>query len=127
MKGLRLFVRPIEPADGPALANFLGSHPSLLPPACGLLGKLLGDIVSMVTIDVEPDSLRVTEIIVAEALRRKWIGRAMMREVELLARKLERSKLIVDDPRDAGVFLQRVGFELEGERWVRHVGTNEER
>jgi len=117
-RGLRLFVRPIDPADSEPLRAFLGSDSA---PACGLLGKLLGEIVAVVSLDIAPDALRVDDIVVAPRLRRKWIGRAMMREVEQLAAKMDRDRVVVDDARDATEFFRRVGFESEGERWVRVV------
>ena len=130
MRGLRLFVRPIEPADHEAVNAFLereflpptaNRQPPTDPPACGLLGKLLGEIVAVVAMDFTVDALRVDAIVVASELRRKWIGRVMMREVEQLASKMDRRRVVVEDPRDAQEFFRRVGFESEGERWVRLV------
>ncbi|PYQ32119.1 MAG: hypothetical protein DMF56_03205 [Acidobacteria bacterium] len=91
--------------------------------ACGLLGKLLGDIVAVVEMELTADALRVRDILVARELRRKRIGRVMMREVEQLAVKMDRRRLIVDDACGAQEFFRRVGFEAEGARWVRVVGS----
>ncbi|HUP60098.1 MAG TPA: GNAT family N-acetyltransferase [Thermoanaerobaculia bacterium] len=137
MRGLRLFVRPIEGSNRDDLRAFLDRNGvedrqsclssdgqdclSSTVPACGLLGKLLGDIVAVVSMEITGDAVRVDEILVARELRRKWIGRAMMREVEQLAMKMDRRRVVVDDARDAHEFLRRVGFEVEGERWVRVV------
>lgn len=122
MRGLRLYVRPIEAEDADALGSFLSATtPAPHIPACGLLGKLLGDIVAMVALELTGDALRVDEIVVAPGLRRKWIGRSMMREVEQLAAKFDRRRIVVEDARDAQEFFRRVGFENEGERWVRNV------
>lgn len=118
MKGLRLYVRPIEPADHAAVRDFLGR--STLP-AWGLLGKLLGEIVAVVALEITDDELRVGEIFVARELRKKRIGRAMMREVEQLAAKFERRRIVVDNAGGAEEFFRRVGFENEGDRWVRVV------
>ncbi len=90
-------------------------------PACGLLGKLLGDIVAVVWLETIDDALRVDDVVVASALRRKWIGRVMMREVEQLAAKLDRRRVVVEDARDAQEFFRRTGFEREGERWIKVV------
>ncbi|MEO8380150.1 MAG: GNAT family N-acetyltransferase [Acidobacteriota bacterium] len=111
-------MRPIETGDQEALAAFLGHTP---PPAWGLLGKLLGDVVAVVSLEITGDALRIDDIVVASRLRRKWIGRAMLREVEQLATKFDRRRIVVDDARDAQEFFRRVGFENEGERWVRNV------
>ena len=122
MRGLRLFVRPIENADQQQVSAFLDKHDCLsLTPACGLLGKLLGEIVAVVSMEITSDAVRVEEIVVARELRRKRIGKAMMREVEQLALKMDRRRIVVDDARDAHEFLRRVGFQSEGERWVRVV------
>lgn len=162
VRGLRLFVRPIEAADGPALEAFferqkegltpsgksegltplndmgsglssslkdVGSDLSSLPagssedpyPAWGLLGKLLGDVVAVVALQLTDDALRVEDVTVARELRRKWIGRVMMREVEQLAVKMDRRRIVVEHAGDAQEFFRRVGFQSEGERWVRVV------
>ena len=126
MRGLRLFVRPIENADQELVSAFLDRHLDRQDclsstPACGLLGKLLGEIVAVVSMEITSDAVRVEKIVVARELRRKRIGKAMMREVEQLALKMDRGRVVVDDARDAVEFLRRVGFQSEGERWVRVV------
>jgi len=123
MRGLRLFVRPIDAADHEAVGRFLALQqlPAGPVPAFGLLGKLLGDIVAVAAIDLTPDAIRIDEIIVARDLRKKRIGRVMMREIEQLAAKMDRNRVVVDDARDAHEFFRHVGFRHEGERWVRDV------
>lgn len=133
MRGLRLFVRPIDGADHASVCAFLDTQKTGVEPTlssaqtrvsalrCGLLGKLLGDIVAVVAIELTSDALRVDDIVVARDLRKKRIGRAMMREVEQLAAKMDRRRVIVEDARDAGEFFRHVGFRYEGERWVRDV------
>jgi ribosomal protein S18 acetylase RimI-like enzyme len=160
VRGLRLFVRPIESGDHSDVCAFLDAqreqsaeqsavgsrqsagdpHPThesdhgfpancQLPtanptPACGLLGKLLGDIVAVVSLEITGDALHIEDVLVARELRRKWIGRVMMREVEQLAAKMDRRRIVVDDARDAAEFFRRTGFEREGERWVRVVSQS---
>jgi ribosomal protein S18 acetylase RimI-like enzyme len=121
VRGLHLYVRPIDTGDQDALRTFLdgAAEPGTPLPACGLLGKLIGDIVAMVALEVTDDAVRVDRIVVAPGLRRKWIGRAMMREVEQLAAKFDRRRIVVEDALDAQEFFRRVGFTNEGERWVR--------
>ncbi len=131
MRGLRLYVRPIDAADASAVSAFLARHrgrgrgraeaaaPSV--PAWGLLGKLLGDIVAVVALEITDDALRVDDIVVADGLRRKRIGRVMLREVEQLAAKFERRRVVVDDAGEASEFFRRVGFENEGDRWTKSV------
>jgi GNAT superfamily N-acetyltransferase len=152
VRGLRLFIRPIEAPDAESVAAFLAHHAgsaagieassapartvratvpagervadSPLPgavPAWGLLGKLLGDIVAVVSLEMTSDALRIDGLVVARELRRKWIGRAILREVEQLAIRMDRRQLVVDHAGDAEEFLRRVGFESEGERWIRNL------
>jgi ribosomal protein S18 acetylase RimI-like enzyme len=138
LKGLRLYVRPIDSADTSAVSAFLTRHnvgrgfspptpgegraeAAPYVPAWGLLGKLLGDIVAIVSLEITDDALRVDGIVVASELRRKRIGRAMLREVEQLAAKFDRRRVVVDDAGDAQEFFRRVGFENEGDRWTKHV------
>jgi ribosomal protein S18 acetylase RimI-like enzyme len=124
MRGLRLFVRPLDSSDHELVSRFIANN--LVPasegpvvPASGLLGKLLGEIVAYVAFDLTPEGVRVDDVLVATELRRKWIGRAMFRELETLAEQLERRRMIVEDARGAGEFFRRIGFQPEGERWVR--------
>ncbi|HEX2061114.1 MAG TPA: GNAT family N-acetyltransferase [Thermoanaerobaculia bacterium] len=120
MRGLRLFVRPIEPSDHTDVCAFLERQAvDGQPPAWGLLGKLLGEIVAVVALDLSGDAVRIEEVIVSRELRKKRIGRAMLREVEQLAAKMDRKCIVVEDARDAHEFFRRVGFHSEGERWVR--------
>lgn len=124
MKGLRLFVRPIEPADAQMVGLFLERNretaPSASVPAWGLLGKLLGDIVAVISLTDQGEELRIDEIVVSRDLRKKRIGRVMIAEAAALAAKLEAGRLVAVDeatPR----FWQRVGFESEGGRWVLRI------
>lgn len=123
MRGLRLFIRPIESGDRQIVTDFLQTqNGNGAFPACGLLGKLLGEVVAVVVIEITNDALRIDDIVVARHLRKKWIGRAMLREVEQLAIKMERDRVVIDDARGAHEFFRRVGFESEGDRWIRRVG-----
>ena len=129
MRGLRLFVRPIEAEDHPALEAFFARQTEGVTPASGgpgnpawgLLGKLLGDVVAVVALQLTDDVLRVEDVTVARELRRKWIGRVMMREVEQLAVKMDRRRIVVEHAGDAQEFFRRVGFQSEGVRWVREI------
>lgn len=110
------------PAQNEGLTPLSGNSEGLTPaPAWGLLGKLLGDVVAVVALRITDDALRVEDVTVARELRRKWIGRVMMREVEQLAVKMDRRRIVVEDAGDAQEFFRRVGFQSEGERWVRVV------
>ena len=123
MRGQRLYVRPIEPGDSDAVRAFLVAHAERdAVPACGLLGKLLGQLVAVMAIDLsEADGIRVDELVVLPDLRRKRIGRVMMNELESLAAKMERDWLIAEAAEGARDFLRRVGFVDDGSRMVRRV------
>ena len=117
----RLFVRPIETGDREALHAFVTAHgDGAATPETGLLGKLVGNLVAVLAMEVTADSIRIDELIVARELRRKRIGRVMLKELADLAAKMERDWLVVERG-DAREFLRRVGFVEEGARMVRKV------
>ena len=123
MKGQHLFVRPIDGPDHDAVAAFLQAQTGRADvPSCGLIGKLVGELVAVVALEITPDAVRLDDIVVATPLRRKRIGRAMLREVEQLAVKMEKPRVQVDDARDAQEFFRRAGFVSRGDRWIREVG-----
>lgn len=122
MKGQRLFIRPIDQDDAPSLAIFLLSHaPGSPVPACGLLAKLLGDLVAVIAFDLDgDDNVRITDLVVAPALRGKRIGRAVVEETVQLARKLDRKALLAPKSESSGFFL-RTGFTESDSMLVRRV------
>ena len=113
MRGQKLFVRPIDAADAEAIRDFLAEHaPSHASvPSCGLLGKLLGDVVAVLSMEITDDAVRVDDLVVAKELRRKRIGRGMLAEAEALAAKMDRQWLVAREHE----FLRRLGFSGEGE------------
>ncbi|HUP50233.1 MAG TPA: GNAT family N-acetyltransferase [Thermoanaerobaculia bacterium] len=124
MKGQRLFVRAIEPPDQEAVRAFLDRQqgPGRVP-ACGLLGKLAGELVAVLAMQITADAVEIDQIVVARDLRRKRIGRVMLAELEQIAAKIDRSRLVVRGAHDGHAeFLRRVGFEREGPWWIRKVG-----
>lgn len=134
MRGQKLFIRPIESDDSEAVQSFLeresGGQPILpartpgnpAPSQVGLLGKLVGELVAVAAIRLTSDAIQIDNVIVARELRRKRIGRVMLDEIERLAEKLDRNRLIVGEPGTADEFFRRTGFEREGARWIRYVG-----
>jgi GNAT superfamily N-acetyltransferase len=121
MRGQKLFVRPIESGDSAAVGKFLESHGGGTIPSSGLIGKLVGELVAVVEIHLTADAIQIDNVVVAQDLRRKRIGRFMLDEVEQLALKMDRGQLIVGDPAEADEFFRRTGFEREGARWIRYV------
>ena len=122
MRGQRLFVRPIDDHDHDSVRTFLERHGGgARVPECGLVGKLVGDLVAVMTIAVTDDAVRIDDLVVAPELRRKRIGRVMSDELDRLAAKMERDWLVVERARDARYFFERVGFLEDGTRMVRRV------
>lgn len=119
LKGQRLFIRPIESADSEAVGTFLEKEPGYA--ASGLLGKLVGELVAVVEIHLTADAIQIDNVVVARDLRGKRIGRFMLDEVEQLAARMDRGRLIVGETAGAGEFFRRVGFQREGARWIRYV------
>jgi len=122
VRGQRLFVRPIESGDGDAIRAFFASNEAPEDtPACGLLAKLVGDLVGVMSMEIADDGLHVENIVVARELRRKRIGRFLLDEAARLAGKIYRDRLVVTDPRGAEEFLRRTGFAVEDGVFVRRV------
>ena len=122
MRGQRLFVRPIESGDAESIRAFLDANGSPgETPACGLLGKLVGDLVAVMAMEIADDGLHVENVVVARELRRKRIGRFLVDEAARLAEKMDRDRLVVVNDGGAGEFLRRVGFTMEDGVFVRRV------
>ena len=114
-------MRPIETSDGEALQAFLTAYGDTINvPRTGLIGKLVGNLVAVLSMEVTGDAIRIDDLIVARELRRKQIGRVMLRELAELAAKMERDWLVVERG-DGKEFLRRVGFVEDGARMVRRV------
>ena len=112
MRGQKLFIRPIDGSDHDAIRSFLRRNaPASAVPATGLVGKLVGDIVAVLSMTLTEDALRIDSLVVAEELRRKRIGRFMIEEAVSLARKLEKSSVVWEGEH---AFLERVGFVHDG-------------
>ncbi len=116
MRGQRLFVRPIDPADHDAIRSFLEleSTPGAVP-SCGLIGKLVGNLVAVLGMELIEGGIRIDHLLVARDFRRKRIGRFMLQEVENLARKMERRQVVAYPPREAREFFLRSGYEQKEE------------
>jgi len=111
MKGQTLFIRPIEANDGEAIGAFLARNSTSRPvPSCGLLGKVVGELVAVLSMEIVDDGVRIDDLVVDKELRRKRIGSFMIREVETIARKMDREWIIAEQREDASEFLRRVGF-----------------
>jgi GNAT superfamily N-acetyltransferase len=113
VKGQKLFVRPIEAGDAAALRAFASKHGGDPAPAAGLIGKLVGELAAILTMEVEPDAIRILDLVVAEELRRKRVARVMLNELAILAAAMKREWLVAAVAHRE--FLERVGFhEADG-------------
>jgi ribosomal protein S18 acetylase RimI-like enzyme len=122
VRGQKLFVRPIENGDSDSIREFQKSHGGrVTQPECGLVGKLVGDLVAVLAMEIEGDALRIDDVVVATELRRKRIGRFMLDEATRLASKLDRTRVVVPGHAAEREFFRRTGFQEEGEWLVRFV------
>jgi hypothetical protein len=76
MRGQKLFVRPMEGGDADAVRLFLQSEsaPAAMPESA-LVGKLVGNLVALLTMAVTERSVEIRDLIVAHDLRRKRIDK----------------------------------------------------
>lgn len=121
MKGQKLFVRPMEAEDARDVADFLARESPASPvPSTALIGKLVGEVAAVLSVEFTAASVEIRDFVVAQPLRKKRIGRFMIEELYALAAKLDKQSLVMmcDGPAD---FMKRVGFAREGETMVRRV------
>jgi GNAT superfamily N-acetyltransferase len=120
MKGQKLFVRPIESSDADDIRAFAAKHGGSPEVRSGLVGKLVGDLAAVLSMEIETGGIRLLDLVVAEELRRKRVGRVMLNELATLAAKLEREWLVADVAH--AEFLRRVGFVEDDGVMKRRVG-----
>ena len=119
MKGQKLFVRPVEAADAGAIRTFAAQHGGPTEVRAGIIGKLVGDLAAVLSMEIEDGAIRILDLVVAEELRRKRVARVMLNELAALAAKLEREWIVADIAHRS--FLERVGFVEEGGVMKRRV------
>jgi GNAT superfamily N-acetyltransferase len=113
VKGQKLFVRPIEAADAATLRAFAAEHGGDPEPTAGLIGKLVGELAAILTMEVELDAIRIIDLVVAKELRRKRVARVMLNELAIFATTMKREWLLASVAHRE--FLERVGFhEADG-------------
>jgi N-acetylglutamate synthase-like GNAT family acetyltransferase len=114
MKGQKLFVRLLTDEDAPALEAFYAREnlrmPEQSPGGSGFIGKVVGDVVAHLVFSVNGESMRVTHVFVSPSLRRKGVGRWLVREMEEAARGLRAGVLEASSSVDTDAFFTALGF-----------------
>lgn len=111
MKGLRLFVRPSGDSDQEMVSRFYRSENApQAPPGEGVIGKLLGEITSHVTLEWKTEAVHIRHIWVARELRAKGVARLTIEEIGALARSRGCTRLIVSRACELSPFFLRIGF-----------------
>ena len=122
MRGQRLFIRPIDATDANAVSDFLRANgASDAAPSMGLIGKLVGDLVAVLAMEITSDAVRIDSLTVTKELRRKRIGRFMVEELARLARKIDRDRIVVSAPDGAREFFRKLGFQDDDTQMVRRL------
>ena len=126
MRGQRLFIRPLEGGDAEAIREFFAANARAGDaPSLGLIGKLVGDLVAVLAMEITADAVLINDLFVGRELRRKRIGRFMVDELARLARKIDRDRIEVDAPPEALDFFRKLGFEHAGGKAPSPVRTGE--
>src|SRR6476661_4655572 len=72
MKGQKLFIRAVESSDHDAVRGFLHAEQAGDEvPACALLGKLVGELVAIIGMQVTADAIQIDQIVVKRDFRKK--------------------------------------------------------
>lgn len=110
----------METTDRDAVREFLAREAPGSPiPETALLGKLAGELVAILAMEITAGSAAIRDLVVAHDLRRKRIGRFMIDELDSLASKMDLGLTLACEA-PAG-FVASVGFALDGGRIVRRV------
>ena len=81
-----------------------------------LLGYLEGKLIGYLRVSMQQDNIVVGRILVARALRRKGIGRAMVRKtVERLLEDYPDHLIMISAQVTALEFYRQLGFEIDGD------------
>jgi GNAT superfamily N-acetyltransferase len=115
VKGQKLFVRPVSPADYDEIADFYAEQTSPFPAdSPSLVGKLVGRIVAHLSYRTVGDIVVIDHLFVARDLRRRRVGRFMISELERLA-GTEANLLRARQVDSATDFLMAIGFRPAGD------------
>jgi GNAT superfamily N-acetyltransferase len=128
VKGQKLWIRKLSPADSPEIDAFAASHdfPSPDPgSSCGWLARIAGQLVAVAAVEPLTERVATLRLLhVAPDLRRKRVGTLLLQQIEqeLGTDGLERLEATVGSP--LASFLLRRGFEQHGDRLVRSISSH---
>ena len=127
-KGQHLYVRPIVNADRTAIAEFLAREaPECDPPAEGVIGKLVGDLVAVAGTSRHDDEVILEVVVVANSLRRKRIGRVLIDALATCVASPSPRWLVARKEESTVAFLRRLGFHDRGDSIVRRIESGSEK
>jgi GNAT superfamily N-acetyltransferase len=127
-RGQRLFVRPIDESDRSDIAEFLAREaPDCPQPDSGLIGKLVGDLVAVAGTSTREEEVTLELVVVAERLRRKWIGRVLIDALATPAGPSPQRWLVARKEESTLAFLRRIGFRDRGNSLVRRIESGTEK
>lgn len=109
----RVWAFALRNLELPAGKSTLAYYTEQLSVAPGLLvfAEAAGEVCGCVLGDLEDDHVRVGAVAVAESLRRRGVGAAMMQRLEAEARQIGQHTLILGARQEAETFYLRCGFQ----------------
>lgn len=110
----------MEASDRAEVLAFLEAQSCPGVPQAALIGKLVGNLVAVLSFEITDEAVLIHDLVVAKDLRKKRIGRFMIDESYALAAKFERRWLVFQRSEPAA-FLKRVGFAERDRQMVRRV------
>lgn len=124
VKGQRLFVRRTETGDEETLRDFYRSesfNAGDLPESEGIVAKLVGELVAHLTWRIERNQAVITHVYVANAMRGRRVGLALVRDAIGIARQSGVKRIVVSRTCPARGFFLRTGFADLGQELVMEV------
>jgi len=125
MKGQKLLVRRATGADEAGIEEYFREEGLSRPATIEIefIGKIVGDIVAFAGASPAGEHTLVLESLhVSVRMRRKRVGRGMMKEIERWAHDMGFRRIIFGIESEAQEFFERVGFEQAHGALVKRVG-----
>lgn len=125
MKGQKLLVRRATDSDEAGIGEFFHEEGLSRPATIEIefIGKIVGDIVAFAGVSrAGKHTLTLESLRVSFRMRRKRVGRGMMKEIERWAHDDGFRRIVLGIESEAQEFFERVGFERVNGALVRRVG-----